>query len=298
MMTPAIVATVVASLVAPVAVSFRASDGDQLKTLVATERAFAKTCTERGIRDSFLAFIADDGVMFRPNAVNGRQWFLASPPTDGLLTWYPSVAGISSAGDLGYTAGPWEYREKAGSPPAAHGHFLTVWQKQSDGSWKFVLDHGISHPAPPARIPDWAPAADTRRPMADRVAPEAARRALEDAERSLGSLAVAKGLETALGTNAAPAARFYRHGQLPFEGEGAATRAAATLPGSVTYEPEKADVASSGDLGYTYGRYRNGSGATAQEGVFIRIWTRAPEGAWRVVIDFARQHPPAPPKQP
>ena len=42
-------------------------------TLAETERAFAKTCEEKGTREAFLAFIAEDGNLFRPTAVKGKQ---------------------------------------------------------------------------------------------------------------------------------------------------------------------------------------------------------------------------------
>ena len=40
-----------------------------LKSMVETERAFARMSEEKGTRESFAAFIADDGILFRPTAV-------------------------------------------------------------------------------------------------------------------------------------------------------------------------------------------------------------------------------------
>ena len=39
--------------------------------------------------------------------------------------------------------------------PAAFGNFMTVWKKQTDGSWKFALDLGISNPEPKASAMMW-----------------------------------------------------------------------------------------------------------------------------------------------
>jgi hypothetical protein len=55
-----------------------------LQDMVQTEQAFSKMAEEQNTRDAFLAFIADDGLLFRPGAVNGKKWMLehpAPPPT-------------------------------------------------------------------------------------------------------------------------------------------------------------------------------------------------------------------------
>jgi hypothetical protein len=87
-----------------------------LQEMVKTEQAFSKMGEEKNTRDAFLAFIADDGLLFRPGAVNGKKWLLEhpAPPTDKkpLLAWQPSFAGMSASGDMGFTTGP--CLEKAG----------------------------------------------------------------------------------------------------------------------------------------------------------------------------------------
>ena len=129
-------------------------------TLAETERAFAKTSKEKGTREAFLAFIAEDGTLFRPMAVKGKQWLLEHHPAPSnnrpLLAWQPSYAEVARAGDLGYTFGPWEFKKDIkDEKPVAYGHFVTVWQKQSDGSWKFVVDLGIQHSQLTAASKDW-----------------------------------------------------------------------------------------------------------------------------------------------
>src|SRR4030081_3779312 len=83
-----------------------------LQSMVETELAFAKMSAEQGTRPSFMAFIDDEGILFRPRAVKGKQWMTQNPvpPSDKrpLLSWYPTVADVARAGDMGYTTGPWE----------------------------------------------------------------------------------------------------------------------------------------------------------------------------------------------
>src|SRR6185503_2994514 len=135
-----------------------------LHDMVKTEQAFSKMAEEKNTRDAFLAFIADDGLLFRPGAVNGKKWMLehpAPPPTDKkpLLAWQPSYAGMASSGDMGFTTGPWEAKADINDEkPQGHGHFVTVWKKQADGSWKFVVDLGISHPQSGGPQTLWMPA--------------------------------------------------------------------------------------------------------------------------------------------
>ena len=42
-----------------------------LKQMVETEQAFSKTAEVKNTREAFMAFIADDGLLWRPQAVNG-----------------------------------------------------------------------------------------------------------------------------------------------------------------------------------------------------------------------------------
>src|SRR5882672_2221369 len=133
--------------------SQQSKEKSALQSMVDTELAFARMAAEQGIRPSFMAFIAEDGILFRPRAVRGKQWMIDHPlPPSGehpLLSWYPAVAEIARAGDMGYTTGPWEFKKDIhDAKPVAFGNFLTVWNRQSDGSWKFAIDLGISNPQP------------------------------------------------------------------------------------------------------------------------------------------------------
>ena len=52
---------------------------DPLTAMVTTERAFSRMSVEKGIRESFTEFIAEDGILFRPRAVFGKKWMLENP---------------------------------------------------------------------------------------------------------------------------------------------------------------------------------------------------------------------------
>ena len=106
--------------------------GDALSSLLQAEKNFAKMSREAGIRDSFLANLADDAIVFDPGPVNGRKLYTKRSPSPAQLIWEPIFADVSSAGDMGYTTGPWEYKKtKSDARPAAYGQFLSVWKRQS-----------------------------------------------------------------------------------------------------------------------------------------------------------------------
>src|SRR5262245_51009985 len=86
--------------------------GADLDSLVAAERAFARASKDKGIREAFLEYLADDSIVFRPRAVSGRKWYQDRPESGGHLSWEPAFAEISRGGDLGYTTGPWSFRAK------------------------------------------------------------------------------------------------------------------------------------------------------------------------------------------
>lgn len=61
------------------------------------------------------------------------------------ISWEPFRAEASSSGDFGYSFGNWKY--KIGDS-TIYGNYYTIWKKQKDGSWKFVVDGGHRTPPP------------------------------------------------------------------------------------------------------------------------------------------------------
>src|SRR5258706_3448360 len=138
-------ATALAALVALPA----AAGPARIESLVAAERAFSALSVQKGIKPSFLAYLAPDAVVFRPTAMNGPKTIAARPAPTATLVWEPAYAEISSAGDLGCTTGPWEMHPMGlASAPVAFVHFISVWKKQADGAWRVAVDIGTSHGKP------------------------------------------------------------------------------------------------------------------------------------------------------
>jgi ketosteroid isomerase-like protein len=254
--------------------------------LVATERAFAALGERKGIKESFLAYIADDGVLFRPGPVNGKEWLTGRPNPQVVLSWAPAYAEIARSADLGWTTGPWDLT--AEGSPQEHGQFATAWKRQADGGWKFVVDLGISTPRPPPRgEPKLSPElAEVEPQSVAKADPAAARAALLDAERGLAQAITARGTADAYLASVASDVHLLRDGRLPFVGKGTVRAALIDDPGGLTFEPAGADVSAAGDLGYVYGTARRRSPEEA--GVFFRVWKRIPGGAWQITLDAVK----------
>lgn len=67
---------------------------------------------------------------------------------------------------------------------------------------------------------------------------------------------------------------------------------------SLRWSPTRADIAASGDLGWTIGTWRSeGPGpdgeVAVRQGIYVSIWRLQPDGTWKVVMDLG--NPVTPP---
>jgi ketosteroid isomerase-like protein len=264
-----------------------------LQDMVKTEQAFSKMAEEQNTRDAFLEFIADDGLLFRPGAVNGKKWMQEHPAPasdkNPLLAWQPAFAGMSVSGDMGFTTGPWEFKaDRSDEKPSGYGHFVTVWKKQADGTWKFVVDLGISHPMPGGPQTLWQPDDTNKKTKFKAVDHAIALEALLERDRNYASAQLKQDLATVYRAYAARDVRLYRLNNLPYIGIQAATEALATAKDPITWRPIGGDVSIAGDLGYTHGTYEvtDDTKQVIQKGSYVRIWKKR-NGMWRIVMDVA-----------
>jgi ketosteroid isomerase-like protein len=116
------------------------------------EAQFAKDVAEKG-GAAFALWCAPDAVLLGNGAapVVGRVAIEKSAswlPKDYQLTWTATDATMGPSGDMGYTWGHFEGRSKDanGNPVVTSGRYMTIWRKEADGNWKFVLDAGANEP--------------------------------------------------------------------------------------------------------------------------------------------------------
>ena len=115
--------------------------------LLEVDLEFSALSREKGIKHAFLEYAADSAVMLQPDAMplvgkkNIAAAFDTFTDTGFTLTWEPLYADLSRSGDLGYTYGL--YTRSIRTDSSVHrGKYVTIWARQPDGSWKFVLDGG------------------------------------------------------------------------------------------------------------------------------------------------------------
>ncbi len=115
--------------------------------ILKTEQAFAEMVKEKGLKEAFLAFAADEAVLSRNNIlVKGkeaiRSFFEKGRLQNIKLEWAPDFIDVSVSGDLAYTYGKFTFSAKSwdGKLIENKGVFHTVWKRQKNGKWLFVWD--------------------------------------------------------------------------------------------------------------------------------------------------------------
>ena len=260
------------------------------RALVQMEEDFAKAAAEKGARAAFLEFLADDGVVFQPAAVNGKKYWTERQPRKGLLSWSPAFADVSRAGDLGYTTGPWEFRPNGrDDKPVAFGQYFTIWKKQSDGSWKVALDRGVSTDVPFRSDRIIFPSDDASSGSA-KINLDASRQELLKLEEQFSNAANKKGTVAAFKSYLDADARLLRQNVAPAYNKEQALTILSAKSDTLHWQAAMADVSKSGDLGYTYGTFESANGTTREHGSYVRVW-RNRSGRWLVVMDVMGPDP-------
>jgi ketosteroid isomerase-like protein len=270
-----------------------ASDPAQV---IAAERAFAAMAKEKGIGPAFRTFSADDAIALQPDPVLLKPHLFRQGDPPGQLLWWPTYSGIAVSGDLGFNTGPFVSRGPDGGAQG-QGWFFTIWKRQANGEWRWVLDHGAPSKELAAEAPDTLPKhlAPSTAPLAEKAGAWAD---LVAAEAELAA-ALAEDAHAALPAALADDGRVMRIGPQPALGRTAYTARVKEGPSRIQARHLGGGVSDAGDLAFTYGRADwTAEGGKAVIGNYVRVWQRQPEG-WRIVIDEItavppRRPPPAP----
>lgn len=114
---------------------------------------FSRDATKFGTGEAFGRYAAEDAQIF-----SGPGEFISGPraitqsfgptTTKTSLVWHPVHGEVSAAGDLGFTVGNAVFtgEREDGAPLIRHSKYLTVWKRQRDGSWRYVVDGGSARP--------------------------------------------------------------------------------------------------------------------------------------------------------
>jgi len=120
------------------------------QVLVEIDRAFSNMCETKGMTAAFLHYA--DAEVIKLQEKRFPLWgieemkaaFAKIDDTNFTITWEPLKAEIAGSGDLGYTVGNWKLVTAEGK--IKYGNYVSIWKKQSNGEWKYVLDTGTDTP--------------------------------------------------------------------------------------------------------------------------------------------------------
>ena len=275
---------VLAVLLATTVVLRAETPAEALRAMVEAERKFYQAGQEKGTRVAFLEFLADDGIIFRPGPVNGKESWTKRAETGLDLVWEPTFAAISRSGDFGYDTGPSKWRaNKTEKKFTGFGHFVSIWKKQKDGAWKVALDCGIQNIGADAKPP--------LRLVTPKKAASGTLPSLQDAQNGL--VATAKlDFTKAFRQFGSDEIRLYREGSFPTIGKKDGIELLGPEQAGVTMELMKTDVSSGGDLAYSYGSFADTRVQPGRPGHFLQVWQTDNAGAWKLVLDWEQPVPP------
>ncbi len=124
--------------------------------LIKADKEFSEKSIKEGIASAFIAYADEDVILMRDKQfpIIGKkgleEYYSKIKKGNAKLEWTPVKAVVANSGELGYTFGDWIYTAKS-SKDTVYGNYVTIWKKQKDGSWKFILDGGNTTPPPAAK---------------------------------------------------------------------------------------------------------------------------------------------------
>ncbi len=112
--------------------------------------------------EAFVSVYVDDAVLMLEGAPNlvgveaireGMSGMMQDPNFE--LSFEADQVKVARSGDLAYETGAYSLTmsDPEENPATQKGHYVVVWEKQADGSWKVVLDAPVSDP-PEAPAPE------------------------------------------------------------------------------------------------------------------------------------------------
>ena len=121
----------------------------QPSTIVATELAFSRAARERGQWTAFRLYAAPGALLHGQNGPFPIEpWLATQTDPPAAVQWEPRAVVISCDGAVAVSQG------RLTTPEGKVGNFVTVWERQADGEYRYVFDAGgLDVPQPPPKKP-------------------------------------------------------------------------------------------------------------------------------------------------
>lgn len=119
----------------------------QPSTIVAAELAFARAARENGQWTAFRQFAASGALLHgRDGPFPIEPWLATQMDPPEAVQWEPRAVVISCDGAVAVSQG------RLTTPEGKVGNFITVWERQPGGEYRYVFDAGgLDVPQPPPR---------------------------------------------------------------------------------------------------------------------------------------------------
>lgn len=139
--------------------------------VIAAELAFARMARDKGTWTAFRETSTGDALWPSPGWVNVQESLKGQADPAQAIVWEPDRVWVSCDGSYALSTGPATY------PSGRTSRFATIWQRQNDGTYRWVLDQGFDLEAAYDK-PDMIAALVAECPEGRRAQREPARRGL------------------------------------------------------------------------------------------------------------------------
>ena len=105
--------------------------------VIAAELAFARMAREKGTWAAFRATASDDAIWPGPQLENVKASLKGAPDPAQAIVWEPDSVWVSCDGSFALSTGPGTW------PSGKTTRFATIWQRQDDDRYRWVLDQSF-----------------------------------------------------------------------------------------------------------------------------------------------------------
>lgn len=256
--------------------------------VVKAELAFAQHAQDHSVRKAFIQYADSQGVVFLGGQVrNAIKSFSAMSEIPVTLLWRPSFSAMAKSGDFGFTTGPFtaQYHAPAKDTNTIEaGQYSTIWLRNKEGQWKFLVDIGIHYPS------SLYDKLELKQVSSTRMTPSAAASAITQVmdtnalapERYFIKKYHAEGIK-AYKDITIYETWFNTDGHQPVTNIEDVERSLTHIPDSLQFKPIAAGMSSSRDMAYVYGTVTNKD----KKDHYLRVWVHTADG-WKLLLQTLR----------
>lgn len=140
------------ALLAIMACSTQEQTNSDPAILIKVDKEFSDMSDKQGMAEAFIFYADQDVVKLSEGGypivgkTNLSDIYSKVDDSQFKLTWEPIKAEMAESGELGYTYGKYFFTAMDSVESTSTGYYISVWKKQNDGTWKYVLDGGAEGP--------------------------------------------------------------------------------------------------------------------------------------------------------